>query len=100
MHLPEHNVIPDISDNIQDVYPFPSLNSFKNSTNIIPNEYVIPSAIGEGERKMILRKNVAFIYKIKIYQVSSHAFYIVARRLAFVSVNFFEYKNKKTHFII
>ena len=43
--LPEHNVIPVISENIQDVYPFPSLNSFKNCINIIPNEYVIPSAV-------------------------------------------------------
>lgn len=48
--LPEHNVMPDISDNIQYVYPFPSLNSFKNSTYIMPNVYVIPSAIINRKR--------------------------------------------------
>lgn len=42
--LPEHKVIPTNIDKIHAVYPFPSLKSFKNSTYMIPNEYVIPSA--------------------------------------------------------
>lgn len=54
--------MPHIKDRIQDVYPLPSLNSFKSSMYTTPNVYVIPSAENIKTRALIP------YYIINVYQ--------------------------------